>query len=913
MSTCIISHTSNKKSARLELCLGGLLESGGHSPKMPDPNEFTDKDSFLNTCIGEVISEGTGKDQAVAVCNSMWENKSNTKETTHQYTFSPISVKEEDGEFYSEGFIATTHPDRVQDSKKGCVGEILSVDVLKQIVKFINDGVATIKGIGSTRTVSKQHDWITHKDASMEPAGMAVPPAELREMDGGNFGVFVKTHHNKEHPDYESIIYRVKNGYYPGYSIEYEPDADSIVNHEGQRFRFIKSIKNFVGYAFASARKIANPMALISSFSYKEIEEKANDEDKPLNKPFRLPKGSSKKFGVYVKDGDKIKKVTFGDPDMEIRRDDEEARKSFRARHKCDQQTDKTSAAYWSCRMWEKDATVSESTKEIKEDSTMDNNDDTFVKNEAIQNEANIESKEMEKPQKDGDAKPSEDKKEKKYDKKSILSKMKKGEKLDEEEMKMVEEYMSEGQATTSPEKKETGEEETEPEENESQKSSLSAKEIADKVVDKIRQKEALDNIQPETKVKHTEAATMEGINIKQMNEAIEGGLHIKENLRKYAMVSEEALYESPSVKEAIEDVQRYGQRQLHSNIRVKCVDKGLQIFGNVQVKSTLGATPAENSSSYTQDDVEFADVFAPGIIDTFNNQTNLFGFLKKESHPAGAGSYYQWKMVTNQDPDSNETFVGQNEVSVTKNYAGKNNYQTPLKIARRGVSVTDFIQRYSARSLGDLFRMELDIQMKKMMNDVDAALFAEVADGTGNAPLGLEAVADSAGNTTLYGYTRSTANRLSPDTASDTYEAIGGSLTEAKLRSKITYLRSEGSMLDDLAIVAHPTTYGYLLNLLDGNRRFMTTGATFGFNQKMVAQFDGLPIIVDHNCNSDALCIIDSSQDACSIVIGQEPRITNLAKVGAATEAYIQMDFAFVYKQPRRISMLDTLSGPSS
>ncbi len=86
-------------------------------------------------------------------------------------------------------------------------------------------------------------------------------------------------------------------------------------------------------------------------------------EEVTLNKPFRLPSGSSKKFGVYVKDGDKTKKVTFGSPDMEIRRDDDEARASFRARHKCDTATDKTSARYWSCRMWEEDMSVSDMTK----------------------------------------------------------------------------------------------------------------------------------------------------------------------------------------------------------------------------------------------------------------------------------------------------------------------------------------------------------------------------------------------------------------------------------------------------------------------------------------------------------------------------------------------------------------------
>src|SRR6056297_2951904 len=96
-----------------------------------------------------------------------------------------------------------------------------------------------------------------------------------------------------------------------------------------------------------------------------EIMQKADyqGEEVTLNKPFRLPSGSSKKFGVYVKDGDKTKKVTFGSPDMEIRRDDPDARSNFRARHNCDTAKDKTSARYWSCRMWEEDMTVSEMTK----------------------------------------------------------------------------------------------------------------------------------------------------------------------------------------------------------------------------------------------------------------------------------------------------------------------------------------------------------------------------------------------------------------------------------------------------------------------------------------------------------------------------------------------------------------------
>ena len=75
----------------------------------------------------------------------------------------------------------------------------------------------------------------------------------------------------------------------------------------------------------------------------------------PLNKPFRLPSGSKKKFGVYVKnDKGNIVMVKFGDPNMSIKRDNPERRKAYRARHGCDNPGPKYKANYWSCKMWSK-------------------------------------------------------------------------------------------------------------------------------------------------------------------------------------------------------------------------------------------------------------------------------------------------------------------------------------------------------------------------------------------------------------------------------------------------------------------------------------------------------------------------------------------------------------------------------
>ena len=68
-----------------------------------------------------------------------------------------------------------------------------------------------------------------------------------------------------------------------------------------------------------------------------------------LNDPSRSSDGK-KKFYVYVKnEKGNVIKLGFGDPNMEIKRDDPARRKSFRARHNCDNPGPKWKARYWSC------------------------------------------------------------------------------------------------------------------------------------------------------------------------------------------------------------------------------------------------------------------------------------------------------------------------------------------------------------------------------------------------------------------------------------------------------------------------------------------------------------------------------------------------------------------------------------
>ena len=92
-----------------------------------------------------------------------------------------------------------------------------------------------------------------------------------------------------------------------------------------------------------------------------ELDEDAEYQGKKvkLNNPVR---GGNKKFYVYVKnDKGNVIKVSFGDSTgLSIKRDDPERRKAFRARHNCDQKTDKTTAGYWSCKFWEKGKSVTD-------------------------------------------------------------------------------------------------------------------------------------------------------------------------------------------------------------------------------------------------------------------------------------------------------------------------------------------------------------------------------------------------------------------------------------------------------------------------------------------------------------------------------------------------------------------------
>lgn len=83
---------------------------------------------------------------------------------------------------------------------------------------------------------------------------------------------------------------------------------------------------------------------------YSDLKTPSKD-DMPCNKPRKSTRKDKKKM-VKACEGGKEKLVHYGDPNMTIKKDQPKRRKSFRARHKCDEKKSKLTPGYWSCKAW---------------------------------------------------------------------------------------------------------------------------------------------------------------------------------------------------------------------------------------------------------------------------------------------------------------------------------------------------------------------------------------------------------------------------------------------------------------------------------------------------------------------------------------------------------------------------------
>jgi hypothetical protein len=100
----------------------------------------------------------------------------------------------------------------------------------------------------------------------------------------------------------------------------------------------------------ASTPEILEALSQCCTFGETLTEAEYQGRKVQLGKPKR---GGSKKFYVYVKnDKGNVVKVSFGDPNMKIKKSNPARRRNFRARHNCDNPGPRHKARYWSCKAW---------------------------------------------------------------------------------------------------------------------------------------------------------------------------------------------------------------------------------------------------------------------------------------------------------------------------------------------------------------------------------------------------------------------------------------------------------------------------------------------------------------------------------------------------------------------------------
>lgn len=470
-----------------------------------------------------------------------------------------------------------------------------------------------------------------------------------------------------------------------------------------------------------------------------------------------------------------------------------------------------------------------------------------------------------------------------------------------EEKSEEVEEEQSEEESQEEDSSEESSESEEESEESEAEpeakevKKTLSAKEI----VESKEFKKALDEVKVDNKVLKDKEEKMDNktISVKELNEHIVG----KEmNIVSFKEAAKKFLSEN---KEINTQLQEHGIPLKEPTIQVKCSGNKLVIASGMQTKDILDTS--SNTTTYTQSAVEFSDIFVPGLIDTFNNRTDLFDALPKVDHVMGTPNF-AWRVSASQ---KSSLSVDVDDPTIVKSFMDKVKLQTPIKEYRNGISVTDFMLIHSRASIGDLFMIEAEKAMIDLRKDINKDLYNENADGDSTDVLGLEAVADSAGNTTLYGLTRSTSNRLAPAAAGDTYEDVSGSLTLAYARGAIRKVELDGASRGSLRMIVSPLVRDALFALQDDKQQYLSTDPRFGFAGAI--GFDGVPLLVDPDCPATAseaqLYVVDF--DSYKVVISRAPQLVGLAKVSAAQEAYVVIDLAVVYERPRRIHMLDNLT----
>jgi len=311
-----------------------------------------------------------------------------------------------------------------------------------------------------------------------------------------------------------------------------------------------------------------------------------------------------------------------------------------------------------------------------------------------------------------------------------------------------------------------------------------------------------------------------------------------------------------------------------------------------------LGITTNQNTDTdYLQSTAELQDVYDPVIYNALNQRTVLWNILRKDDMSNKGNNQVQFVLKTAANTSA-EFYTGN---AVTLGNVTRLKYQTKFKKIQVGVSVDgDMIAAARGGPVSDVFAQEVMDSTMDMLAVINAALFAEVGLETAAAVIGLEYITDSANNTTLYNVTRSSDNKLAPDSAGDTYIDQGSArISMTNLRAGIRQGVVDGADKQNFIYVTSPLQGDLLRSKFDDSRRMLSPRDTgFGFSTDLF--IDGVPVFEDKDCNTDDWWMIDL--DSHRVAIWKPATIERLGKSADSEDAFIKMYFATYNRRPRAL-----------
>jgi hypothetical protein len=290
---------------------------------VPSRKDDEDKDKFMSRCMSDetMKKEYNNIDQRTAICVSKaTESCKKIEAADFEYNIKNFGYEEEINE---ENFYIPT--------------EAEYVDFGEEVEEW---DVATAKP-GLWENIRKKKEREGKKYRPAKPGDPDRPNKDaFKKAQSGDGSEMAIEQIMKMHDQLMETVTKLK---VMNMSVEFQDWTKDMIS---KAEIYLQNVYDFVKYY--------EPGKYADEYEEKEETEASEYQGRKvtLNKPFRTPDGP-KKMSVYVKnEKGNVVKVNFGDPNMSIKKSNPDRRRSFRARHNCDNPGPKYKARYWSCRAW---------------------------------------------------------------------------------------------------------------------------------------------------------------------------------------------------------------------------------------------------------------------------------------------------------------------------------------------------------------------------------------------------------------------------------------------------------------------------------------------------------------------------------------------------------------------------------